>query len=374
MDAPDSVNCHPCGTRGSAPAGNRACSSVVLDSRLFALTLVLALCGCYPHPHNVWVTQPFSGVLLNGGTPMSGVDVTVSHTRADSGDSCERPESVATTDDAGKFEISARVERHLFTSLLNPPQYVFQQMSVCFTNHGKHKLGAVMISASHYQVNYTATCEWNSSGVEFKGVGAQLPVTKGICTRTASFPRAKSGAVPWRSCGRGLASCCRRIILAPWPTCLNPLPAVAPSAVAVPGPFSVESCASASVSPILLEGVKRRCGFIRYAQRTSGPRRSLKRLRELPMGCLIGRGSSVRHARAWHINGSSALTGLNDPRLGRPSVAVAMNLSSRGVGVFALFFTRRGGLLLGDTCISGVARLTLRRGRSWNRFCSSART
>jgi hypothetical protein len=171
-----------------------------------------------------------------------------------------------------------------------------------------------------------------------------------------------------------LASCCRRTILAAWPTCLNPLPAVAPSAVAVPGPFSVESCASASVSPILLEGVKRRCGFIRYAQRTSGPRRSLKRLRGLRMGCLIGRRLSVRHAGAWHINGSSVSTGLNDLRPGRPSVAVAMNLSLRGVGVFALCFMRRGGLLLGDTCISGVARLTLRRARSWNRFCSSART
>jgi hypothetical protein len=173
---------------------------------------------------------------------------------------------------------------------------------------------------------------------------------------------------------KGIASCCRQIILALWPTCLNPLRAVAPSAVAVPGPSSVESCASASVSPILLEGVKRRYGFIRYAQRTSGPRRSLKRLWGLRMGCLIGRGSSVRHAGARHMNGSSVLTGLNDLRPGRPSVAVAMNLSLRGVGVFALCFMRRGGLLPGDTCISGVERLTLRRAEFWTPFCSSART
>jgi hypothetical protein len=172
----------------------------------------------------------------------------------------------------------------------------------------------------------------------------------------------------------GIASCCRETILALWPTCLNLLRPVAPSAVAVPGPSSVESCASASVCPIRLEGVRRRYGFIRYVQRTSGPRRSLKRLRGLRMGCLIGRGSSVRHAGAWHINGSSGLTGLNDLRPGRPSVAVAMNLSLRGVGVFALCFMRRGGLLPGDTCISGVARLTSRRAGFWNRFYSSART
>jgi hypothetical protein len=116
-------------------------------------TLIALLSGCYPHSHDYMLTQGFSGVLLKGGSPMSGVPVSVSHTRGDTGDR------------------------------------VSQAMSICFQALGKRRLGALVVSPTDRQVKYVAVCDWDSKGVEFKQNTAQYPYEWGICARSESSPQ-----------------------------------------------------------------------------------------------------------------------------------------------------------------------------------------
>jgi hypothetical protein len=150
-----------------------------------ALSLTL-LSGCYPHPHDYVLTQEFTGVLLESGNPMPGVAVTVSHSRGDSGDYCERPEVVATTDDAGRFHVPAKVQRRLFESLINPPNMVSQTMAICFRAAGESKLGALVNSPTDRQMSYSAICAWHSSGSGFEQNTVLSAHESGICTRDDS--------------------------------------------------------------------------------------------------------------------------------------------------------------------------------------------
>ena len=152
-------------------------------------TLIALLSGCYPHSHDYMLTQGFSGVLLKGGSPMSGVPVSVSHTRGDTGDYCVDPEVVAVTSDSGAFRVPPEVQKHHFTSLLNPPNTVSQAMSICFQALGKRRLGALVVSPTDRQVTYVAVCDWDSKGVEFKQNTAQSPYEWGICARSESSPQ-----------------------------------------------------------------------------------------------------------------------------------------------------------------------------------------
>src|ERR1700733_6071290 len=99
------------------------------------------LSGCYPHSHEYVLTPEFSGVLLKAGAPMSGVTVTVSHTRGDAGDYCINPKTVGVTDDTGAFRVPLQASTQHFTSLLNAPERVHQMTSICFQAPGKRKLG-----------------------------------------------------------------------------------------------------------------------------------------------------------------------------------------------------------------------------------------
>lgn len=145
--------------------------------------LLAFLSGCYPHSHDYVLTQEFSGVLLRGGTPMAGVQVSVSHTRGDTGDYCINPKPVTVTDNSGAFSVPAQIQRHYFTSALNPPKAVFQSMSICFEALGKRKLGALVISPTDHTLRYEALCDWDSHGVEFKHTTI-LPMNEwGICSR-----------------------------------------------------------------------------------------------------------------------------------------------------------------------------------------------
>jgi len=148
------------------------------------VALLAALSGCYPHSHNYVLTQEFSGVLLEDGTPMTGVSVSVSRTRGDTGDYCIEPEVVAVTSNTGAFHIPRQIQKQHFTSVLNPPQMVSQSMSICFEARGKRRLGAFVISPTDREVRYDAVCDWNSRGVEFKQNTILAPHQRGICTRS----------------------------------------------------------------------------------------------------------------------------------------------------------------------------------------------
>ena len=156
--------------------------SILIARSGLALPFML-LAGCYPHPHDYVLTQEFTGVLLESGTPMSGVTVTVSHTRGDSGDYCEKPEVMGVTNDTGHFRVPPQVQRQIFRSVINPPEVVSQLMSVCFRTAGKLKLGALINSPTDHQVSYSAVCEWTSPGAAFKQALVQSPHEFGICTR-----------------------------------------------------------------------------------------------------------------------------------------------------------------------------------------------
>jgi hypothetical protein len=142
------------------------------------------LTGCYPGAHDFVRTQEFSGVLLRGGAPMSGVTASVSHTRGDTGDYCINPEVVARTSETGDFLVPAQIERHYFISMLNPPDMVSQFTSICFAALGNRKLGALMLAPTDHKVKFDGLCEWNASRTEFKQYVQLDPAQWGICTRS----------------------------------------------------------------------------------------------------------------------------------------------------------------------------------------------
>jgi len=151
-------------------------------SRKVLVLLIACLSGCYPHSHEFIARPEFSGVLRDGGSPMSRVTVSVSHTGGDTG-RCVNPEVVAVTDDTGAFHIAPQTQIHYFTSLINPPKLVRRLTSVCFEALGKRKLGVVVIAPTERVMKYVAVCEWDSPGVVLTGK-PRLGVDEwGICSR-----------------------------------------------------------------------------------------------------------------------------------------------------------------------------------------------
>ena len=150
--------------------------------------LIAVLSGCYPRSYDYVLTQEFSGVLVKAGAPMPGATVSVSHTRGDTGDYCVDPEPVAVTDERGAFHVPPKIQRHHFTSILNPPQRMSQSMSICFQALGKRKLGALVVSPVSRQISYSAVCDWDSRGVAFPQPTVLPPYEWGICTRSDQSP------------------------------------------------------------------------------------------------------------------------------------------------------------------------------------------
>jgi hypothetical protein len=124
--------------------------------------------ACYPRPHQYVLTQEFSGVLVKSGSPVSGAAVLVVHGRSDDKQYCENASVAAITSDAGAFHVDRQVELHLFTSLLNPPDTVFQITNLCFEVSAQRQLGARVISRTDYNITYVVSCDLNSAPVEFK--------------------------------------------------------------------------------------------------------------------------------------------------------------------------------------------------------------
>jgi hypothetical protein len=156
-----------------------------IKSLVFLAAAVLLTTGCYPRPHKYIESPAISGVLLKGGLPAAGVSVSLAQTRGDDGNYCSGSRAVGVTDKDGKFHVDPSIHMHLFTSLLNPPNLVFQETSVCFEVTGKQKLGVLIMARTDVVNSFELACDLDSEPREFKQ-GVVWPADKwGICSNPA---------------------------------------------------------------------------------------------------------------------------------------------------------------------------------------------
>lgn len=119
----------------------------------------LLLLGCYPRPHEFTRVPAITGVLVNAGKPLTGVSVYVAQNRGDDGNYCRDMRPVATTDSNGNFQIDPVIERHVFASLLNPPQFILQETSICFEVAAKQYLGMTVVASTFHPKRFAAACD-----------------------------------------------------------------------------------------------------------------------------------------------------------------------------------------------------------------------
>jgi hypothetical protein len=119
----------------------------------------LLLLGCYPHPHEFTRVPAITGVLVNTGKPVAGVNVYVAQRRGDDGSYCRDMRPVTTTDSNGNFQIEPVIEHHLFASLLNPPQFILHETSICFEVAAKQYLGMTVAASTFHPKRFAADCD-----------------------------------------------------------------------------------------------------------------------------------------------------------------------------------------------------------------------
>jgi hypothetical protein len=159
---------------------------VIHSMRAALLLMVIAISSivsaCYPRPHEFTSTPEISGVLFNGGVPVTEARVVIAHTRGDDGNYCRDGRVVGVTDKDGRFHVDPGIDIHLFKSLLNPPNTVFQMTSVCFELPGQQKFGALIMALTDRKTSFEMSCDLNSVPREFKQ-GVVWSVDKwGICS------------------------------------------------------------------------------------------------------------------------------------------------------------------------------------------------
>jgi len=123
------------------------------------------------------VTKPrlHTLLLLAGLGPLA-------QTRGDDGNYCRDGRVVGVTGRDGGFHIDPSVRLHLFTSLLNPPDKVFELTSVCFEVPGRSILGVLLMASTDRVISFELSCDLNSDPREFKQ-GVVWPSEKlGICS------------------------------------------------------------------------------------------------------------------------------------------------------------------------------------------------
>ena len=145
-----------------------------------AATLVLL--GCYPRPYDFTRVPAISGVLLNAGKPVTGVNVYVAQTRADDGNYCRDMRPVTTTDLNGKFQVGPVIEHHLFASLLNPPQFILQETSICFEVAAKQYLGMTVVASTYHPRRFEAACDLFATHAVYLGNVSVPGNPAGICS------------------------------------------------------------------------------------------------------------------------------------------------------------------------------------------------
>jgi hypothetical protein len=151
----------------------------------FLAAAVLLTTGCYPRPHDYIDSPAISGVLLKNGLPAAGVSVSLARTRGDGGNYCSGSRVVGVTDQDGRFHLDPRIHERLFTSLLNPPNMVFQETSVCFEVTGEQRLGVLIMARTDVVKSFELSCDLDSVPREFKQ-GVVWPADRwGICSNPA---------------------------------------------------------------------------------------------------------------------------------------------------------------------------------------------
>jgi hypothetical protein len=145
-------------------------------------TAALLLLGCYPHPHDFTRVPAISGVLLNAGKPVTGVNVYVAQTRADDGNYCRDMKPVTTTDSNGNFHVGPVIEHHLFASLLNPPQFILQETSICFEIAAKQYLGMTVVASTYHPERFEAACDLYATHAVYLGNVSVPGNPAGVCS------------------------------------------------------------------------------------------------------------------------------------------------------------------------------------------------
>jgi hypothetical protein len=154
-------------------------------SLLLLATAVPIISGCYPRPHNFVSSPEISGVLLKDGIPVTDVKVSLAQTRGDDGNYCRDSRVVGVTDKDGRFHVGPGGQIHFFTSLLNPPNTVFQVTSVCFEVPGQQRLGALIMARTDLVKSFELSCDLNSAPREFKQGVVWSADKWGICSNPA---------------------------------------------------------------------------------------------------------------------------------------------------------------------------------------------
>jgi len=90
--------------------------------------------------------------------------------------------SATTTDSSGKFQVGPVIERRLFASLLNPPQLILQETSICFELEAKQYLGMTVVASTFDPQRFAATCELVSPHAVYLGSVSVPGNPKGICS------------------------------------------------------------------------------------------------------------------------------------------------------------------------------------------------
>lgn len=121
--------------------------------------VALLLLGCYPRPHDFTRMPAITGVLVSAGKPVTGVNVYAAQNQGNDGNYCRDMRLVATTDSNGAFQVGPIIERHFFASLINPPELVFQQTSICFEVSTKQYLGLTVVSSTFRPNRFAAACD-----------------------------------------------------------------------------------------------------------------------------------------------------------------------------------------------------------------------
>ncbi len=143
---------------------------------------LLSLLACYPRPHEYTRVPAISGVLLNGGKPVSGATVFVAQSGLDSDHHCRGLKAMGITNEDGHFNIDSVVRLHLFTSILNPSDVVLQATTVCFQTAAEPAFGMSIIARTNRTMSFSALCDLATPNSEFRGRVSIPGNPRGICT------------------------------------------------------------------------------------------------------------------------------------------------------------------------------------------------
>jgi hypothetical protein len=160
-------------------------TSSAKTSLLFLVSAVPLISACYPRLHEYYSSQEYVGTLSIGSTPVANATVLISNSRGDKGSYCDNVIAKGATDEAGSFRIQSVKSLHIFASILNPPEQIFQGTAVCFRVNDRESLGAVIVSRTDRPISHALSCNLGAPRREFKQAFKMPPDEQGICTNPA---------------------------------------------------------------------------------------------------------------------------------------------------------------------------------------------